>query len=46
MYIPLRRVKDANVEGRDLPAMAKETMAPFKALMTKLLNVSPDELKK
>jgi len=45
MSLPPHREKDAKVEGRDPPEPAKETMAPFRTLMGRLLKVTPDEVK-
>ena len=39
------RRKGAKVEGRDPPETAKETMAPFRALTTRLLKVPINEVK-
>jgi hypothetical protein len=38
------REKDAKVEGRDQPEGAKETMGTFRALTSRLLKVTPEEL--
>ena len=45
MSLPPHREKDAKVEGRDpLETAPKQTMAPFKRLMGRLLKVLPDEV--
>ena len=45
MSLPPHREKDAKVEGRDQPETVKETMAPFRSLMGRLLNVPMSEVK-
>ena len=45
MSPPPHKGKDAKVEGRDLPKKAKETMAPFRVLMGRLLKVTADEVR-
>ncbi len=45
MSPPPHREKDAKVEGRDpLETAPKETMAPFRGLMARLLKVKPEEV--
>ena len=45
MSLPPHREKDAKAEGRGPPETVKGTMAPFRSLMGRLLNVRPEEMK-
>ena len=45
MSLPPHREKDAKVEGRDpLETAPKQTMAPFRSLMGRLLKVKSEEM--
>jgi hypothetical protein len=45
MSPPPHRKKDAKVEGRDpMETAPKETMAPFRSLMGRLLKVKPEDV--
>jgi|GEM_PF-4164202 len=45
MSLPPHREKDAKAEGRGPPETAKETMAPFRSLVERLLKVPMNEVK-